>query len=74
MRVITANLNGIRSAVKKGFFEWMVKQEADVICLQEIKAQEADLDKLVHPVFFKQLRIKKQPPGTGDFSYPDMSL
>ena len=44
LRIITANLNGIRSAAKKGFFEWLEKQNADVICLQELKAQEADLD------------------------------
>lgn len=43
-RVITLNLNGIRSAAKKGFFEWMLNQEADVICLQELKAQQADLN------------------------------
>jgi exodeoxyribonuclease-3 len=39
MRIITANLNGIRAAAKKGFFAWMLKQNADVICLQEIRAQ-----------------------------------
>lgn len=44
LRVITLNVNGIRSAAKKGFFEWMQKQNADVICLQEVKAQEADLE------------------------------
>lgn len=50
LRVITANLNGIRSAAKKGFFEWMMKQDVDVICVQEIKAQQADLDLLdFHP-------------------------
>jgi exodeoxyribonuclease-3 len=43
LRVITLNLNGIRSATKKGFFEWMLKQAADVICLQELKAQQTDL-------------------------------
>lgn len=37
------NLNGIRSAAKKGFFEWMQQQNADVICLQELKAQETDM-------------------------------
>ncbi len=42
-RIITINVNGIRSAAKKGFFDWMQEQNADVICLQEIKAQEADL-------------------------------
>ncbi len=43
-RVITLNLNGIRSAAKKGFFEWMLQQNADVICLQELKAQQGDLE------------------------------
>jgi len=43
MRVITANVNGIRSAAKKGFFDWMKKQKADVICIQETKAQEHQL-------------------------------
>jgi exodeoxyribonuclease-3 len=43
LRVITANLNGIRSASSKGFFEWLGEQQADVVCLQELKAQEADL-------------------------------
>lgn len=40
MRVITLNLNGIRSAAKKGVFDWLQKQDADVICFQELKAQE----------------------------------
>ncbi len=44
LRVITANLNGIRSAARKGFFEWLAGQNADFVCLQELKAQPADLD------------------------------
>lgn len=43
MRIITANLNGIRSAARKGFFTWLKDQQADVICVQELKAQEAAL-------------------------------
>ena len=39
MRVITANTNGIRSAARKGFFDWLQEQQADVICIQETKAQ-----------------------------------
>ena len=42
-RVITLNDNGIRAAARKGFFEWMHKQEADVVCIQETKAQEHQL-------------------------------
>jgi exodeoxyribonuclease-3 len=44
LRIISANLNGIRSAAKKGFITWAVQQKADFICMQELKAQEADLD------------------------------
>ncbi len=43
LRVITANLNGIRSAAKKGFFTWFAEQNADILCLQETKAQEHQL-------------------------------
>jgi exodeoxyribonuclease-3 len=43
MRIITINLNGIRSAAKKGFFSWLDKQDADVVCLQETKAHQKQL-------------------------------
>jgi exodeoxyribonuclease-3 len=44
LRIISANLNGIRSAAKKGFMEWMAHQQADFICVQELKAQRSDLE------------------------------
>jgi exodeoxyribonuclease-3 len=43
LRIITLNLNGIRSAASKGLFEWLAVQKADVACLQEVKAQLPDL-------------------------------
>lgn len=43
MKVITLNVNGIRSAHQKGFFKWLQKEQADVVCLQEIKAEKAQL-------------------------------
>ena len=43
VRIISANLNGVRSASSKGFFDWMKRQKADVVCIQEVKAQEADM-------------------------------
>lgn len=43
LRIITANLNGVRSAERKGFFPWMARQKADVVCVQELKAQADDL-------------------------------
>lgn len=48
MRIITANVNGIRSAASKGFFSWLSRQRADFVCLQETKAQEHQLS---DPVF-----------------------
>ena len=44
LRIITLNLNGIRSAWKKGVLPWAAAQNADVVCLQELKAQSGDLD------------------------------
>lgn len=44
MRVISFNTQGIERAADKGFFDWMVKQDADVICLQNLKAREYQLD------------------------------
>ncbi|MDH3561717.1 MAG: exodeoxyribonuclease III, partial [Gammaproteobacteria bacterium] len=44
MRIITVNVNGIRAAARKGFFQWMVRQQADVVCLQETRAQVHQLD------------------------------
>lgn len=43
LRIISANLNGIRSANTKGFFDWLTTTEADVVCVQELKAQASDL-------------------------------
>ena len=43
LRIISLNLNGIRSAATKGFLDWLPGQQADVICVQELKAQAADM-------------------------------
>jgi exodeoxyribonuclease-3 len=43
LRIITLNLNGIRSAARKGFFDWLRLQDADIVCLQELKAQAGDM-------------------------------
>ncbi|MDF1588668.1 MAG: exodeoxyribonuclease III [Gammaproteobacteria bacterium] len=44
MRIITANVNGIRAAGRKGFFDWLTTQQADVVCIQETKAQLHQLE------------------------------
>jgi len=43
LRIITLNLNGIRSAVSKGLLDWLVAQKADVVCMQEVKAHLGDI-------------------------------
>ncbi|WP_042422348.1 exodeoxyribonuclease III [Comamonas granuli] len=43
MRIVTANLNGIRSAAAKGFFDWIGQQQADAVGVQEIKAQPGQI-------------------------------
>ncbi len=50
MKIITANVNGIRAAGRKGFFDWLEKEQAFAVCIQETKAQIDQLsDELYHP-------------------------
>lgn len=44
MKVISYNVNGLRAAMKKGFCDWLAEHPADVICIQEAKAQQTDVD------------------------------
>ena len=48
MRIISINTNGIRAAAKKGFYTWLETTNADIVCIQETKAQE---DQLTHEQF-----------------------
>jgi exodeoxyribonuclease III len=47
MRIITLNVNGIRSAERKNFFPWLHTQQPDIVCLQETKAQMHQLDSAI---------------------------
>jgi exodeoxyribonuclease-3 len=47
LRVATCNLNGVRSAHAKGFFRWLARQDVDIVCVQEVKAQLPDLPKVI---------------------------
>ena len=61
LRIISLNLNGIRSAFNKGLEAWLLAQNADIVCLQELKAQAADLTPAM-----------ANPPGfTGYFHYAE---
>ncbi|ULC59983.1 exodeoxyribonuclease III [Flaviramulus sp. BrNp1-15] len=44
MKIISYNVNGIRAAINKGFIDWLKAANPDVVCLQEIKALEEQLD------------------------------
>jgi exodeoxyribonuclease III len=44
LRIISYNVNGIRAAIKKGFTDWLKTNPADIVCLQETKAQKDDVD------------------------------
>lgn len=52
MKIISLNVNGIRSAARKGLFEWLQAQQADIVCLQEIKAHVTQLQD--DPLFFPE--------------------
>ncbi|UGU14264.1 exodeoxyribonuclease III [Sinomicrobium kalidii] len=44
MKIISYNVNGIRAALKKGFTDWLQSAAPDVLCIQETKAREEQLD------------------------------
>ena len=72
MKIITLNANGIRAAQRKGFFEWFNKQNADVVCIQETKAQLNQLaPELFIPQgyhFFQSDAVKKGYSGVSIYS------
>lgn len=47
LRIITLNVNGIRSAERKGFYPWLTQSAADVVCLQEVRAQPGDMTRSI---------------------------
>ena len=64
MRIITVNLNGIRSADSKGFFEWIRTQQADIICLQEIRIMHEQLTgRMLNPGKLKSAFEFAKKPG-----------
>ncbi len=70
-KIVSANLNGIRSAHKKGFFTWMAKEAADFVCVQELKAQQADMTAEFIPAGYHghfHYAEKKGYSGTGIYS------
>lgn len=72
-RIISLNANGIRAAARKGFFDWLEKQDADVVCIQETKAREHQLvDDVFRPegyhAYYEDAKHKKGYSGTAIYT------
>ena len=72
MKVLSWNVNGIRSVFKHGFLEWLKKSNADIICLQEVRAQTnqfpKELTSLKNYNLYLNPAVKKGYSGTAIFS------
>ena len=63
MKIITANVNGIRAASRKGFWEWFEEQDADLLCLQELKAHGHQLPEACKPDGYSHFFHFAERPG-----------
>lgn len=64
MRIISYNVNGIRSAINKGLMDWLASSPGDVICLQEIKVLQENIDhKAIEQLGFEQYWFPAQKKG-----------
>ena len=73
VKIISFNANGLRSAASKGFFDWFAAQDADLLCVQETKAQEEQLaDAVFRPAgyraWFRDASTKKGYSGVAIYS------
>lgn len=64
MKLVSWNVNGVRAAQKSGFLDWFEKEAADLVCLQEIKANIEQLDQtLHHPLGYHSFWHSAEKPG-----------
>ncbi|HRQ65429.1 MAG TPA: exodeoxyribonuclease III [Xanthomonadaceae bacterium] len=73
MRITTFNANGLRSAAGKGYFDWFLGQDIDILCVQETKAQEHQLGaEALRPdgyhAWFRDATTKKGYSGVGIYA------
>ena len=72
MKIVTFNANGIRSAARKGFFEWMADEQPQIVCIQELKAHQDQLsDEQLNPPGYRgyfNCALKKGYSGTAVYS------
>jgi exodeoxyribonuclease III len=63
MRIISFNANGIRSAADKGFFDWFITQQADILCIQELKAHHHQVAEKARPTGYHHYFHFAEKPG-----------
>jgi len=63
MRIVTFNANGIRAATRKGFWNWFTEQNADILCLQELKAHARQLPEAAYPAGWHAFFHFAERPG-----------
>lgn len=63
LKVISCNVNGIRSATSKGFWEWFASKDADFLCLQEVKAHQAQIPDSAQPKGYHSFFNFAERPG-----------
>ena len=72
MKIISWNVNGLRAAYKKGFLDWLNKSEADIVCLQELRAEPEQLaPELINPGDYQSFfnpAVKKGYAGTAIYT------
>lgn len=61
VRVISANVNGIRATVRRGGLDWLAAQDADVLALQEVRASETQLAKALEGTVFESWHVAHAP-------------
>ena len=72
MKIFSWNVNGLRSVYRQGFLSWLKIIDPDILCLQEIKAQQEQLpDELLNATGFKSFfstAVKKGYSGLAVYS------
>ncbi|WOV91782.1 MAG: exodeoxyribonuclease III [Candidatus Zeuxoniibacter abyssi] len=64
MRVVTLNLNGLRAAQRKGLVAWLTAVKPDIVCCQEVRAYETDLDEAIrNPAGLRGYFVVAEKPG-----------
>ena len=63
-RIVSWNVNGLRACAKKGFAKWFEAEDADVVCLQEIKVRPEQLpEEMIHPQGYHSFWHPAEKPG-----------